>query len=224
MACNCDGGWRGADCSLRSCPEGNDVMVEPSGGTAAPQIQALCFFGTYADNEYFALTFTTQAGERYTTNPIALVKARLEALPNGVIDTVNVQAKELDKVTSLSAVVVNAATDCQLIIEVEFAGPHVSGNQNLLEVEYTKCDVEGCTPRIPTALASGLVILLCSSFSVLIQQRAGALCNRFVSQVVSSNEESYECGGRGKCDTLTGTCQCFSGYYGWHCETQTALI
>lgn len=33
-----------------------------------------------------------------------------------------------------------------------------------------------------------------------------------------------ECSGRGLCDYATGTCQCFSGFYGEQCHQQTALV
>jgi len=35
--------------------------------------------------------------------------------------------------------------------------------------------------------------------------------------------QGRDCSGRGICDYETGTCTCFSGYYGAKCETQTVL-
>jgi hypothetical protein len=37
------------------------------------------------------------------------------------------------------------------------------------------------------------------------------------------NSEGRDCSGRGLCDYTTGTCSCFSGYYGTKCEFQTVL-
>lgn len=37
------------------------------------------------------------------------------------------------------------------------------------------------------------------------------------------NSQGRDCSGRGLCDYGTGTCSCFSGYYGTKCEYQTVL-
>ncbi|CAN0276476.1 unnamed protein product, partial [Discosporangium mesarthrocarpum] len=83
------------------------------------------------------------------------------------------------------------------------------GDQNLLEVEWRPCSV-GCTPRLDGLPLSTVE----TSFSL----------RSYVQQIQAADYESYVCGGRGKCDYETGQCQCFTGYYGLHCQTQTALI
>merc|ERR1712078_853965 len=38
------------------------------------------------------------------------------------------------------------------------------------------------------------------------------------------NEAGRDCSGRGICDCTTGTCSCFSGFFGTRCQEQTTLM
>lgn len=162
----------------------------------------------------FALTFTSRLNETFTTIPISIsaghtgfhdfvldVEAALEALPNFVVDDVEVQGDFL----SINGLSVGGNGDSynQINLNVTFVGDAVQGPQHLLVVNEAACG-DGCTPKI-----TGLNVVPMSNN---------------VTEVSLSDFNSFECGRRGKCDYATGICQCFAGYTGQACNTITSLI
>jgi len=221
--CVCDPEWGDIDCSKRMCNYGTDIMAHRNDMTSAQtyNIQQILFsvnsaVVTAQNGNTFALTFKSRLNETYTTTPIVLtmvagsavsthttyvemardIKAALEALPNGVIDLVQVT------VSSVAAA---------MTIRVTFTGNNVQGVQQLLTMRNYKCG-DGCTPKLTgIELVPGLndmqaVVTTVNSVSIL------------------ADYNSYECGRRGKCDYATGLCSCFSGYTGAACNTITALV
>jgi EGF-like domain len=196
--CECDAGYEGLNCALRSCPKGADIMLASQ--TDQTQTITLQFTTAVETSKTFALTFTSQTGDRYTTAPIvttfagiaASVKAELEKLPGNIIDLVAVAVTSADFLGASA------------VFTVAFTGANVQGKQNLLEIEHMPCTTAGCTPMI-----SGFTTLIAGTSTVTANANA---------------DPSVTCGGRGKCKYTTGECECFSGYYGAHCEGQTSLI
>jgi len=94
----------------------------------------------------FALTFKSKLNETFTTQPIVLVTSRpnfasfissvknaLEALPNRVIDRVDV-AGDTNGVDLIH-------------LNLTFSGDHVQGPQYLVSVKSNLCG-DGCTPKL----------------------------------------------------------------------------
>jgi hypothetical protein len=44
------------------------------------------------------------------------------------------------------------------------------------------------------------------------------------TEITRGTTESSECAGRGACDTETGLCECYEGYYGESCSKQTVML
>jgi hypothetical protein len=246
MACVCDPGYIELDCSRRMCPKSNDVMDERlnTADIFNYQIQNITFYsaGTSGNGSFstitefydrsFALTFVSTLNESFTTIPImitysssitdteiamgAAIELALQALPNKVITNVNVnvsfgyetrfQFGTSDTVTSEDLAFMH--------MDVEFVGDSVMGPQNLLIPETDKC-WDGCTPMI-----TGLDLLSTTS-----SQLSGTYLDlSFVAEKQAADYNNYECGRRGKCDYDSGLCECFEGYTGEACSTQTALV
>lgn len=230
-ACVCDSGWTGVNCASRQCPHGNDSLDTRAntGVSAVQQVQTITLLSggpyIYAINatskagqadfvdKTFALTFTSQLGEKYTTIPVALtatnghsamagrIQSALLDLPNKVIDGVTVTANAFTNPSSTE-------DWAGMKVRVTFTGNSVHGTQHLLEVNADPCGA-GCTPRI-----DGLVTLM----------TGGTNITSSVKQTTAADFNSYECGRRGKCDFETGICSCFEGFTGEACSTPTALV
>jgi hypothetical protein len=239
--CICDAQYHDSDCSKRMCPYGTDrldrrladnlltsekhqiqrLLFSPSNKTDVNSGGALDFNGItegieMLEGQTFAITFRSKLNETFTTIPIVMnlydtidlsndIRLALLSLPNKVIDGVSVTSSLKD--------------DVGMIVDVEFTGNGVQGAQHPLWVESYECS-EGCTPKI-----TGLDIITDVSVHVNyagIDGGAGDGSGTGEHQLADQN--SYECGRRGKCDYATGLCECFSGYTGENCNTQTVLV
>jgi hypothetical protein len=108
--CECDGGYTGTDCSMRVCPSGDDPVtrindrneIQKFGVNNTANIKTALGSSTAATEAFFALEFTTELGEKFTTRTIDFlgygvakdVEAALEALPHSVIEDVEVSAAD----------------------------------------------------------------------------------------------------------------------------------
>jgi len=192
---------------------------------------------------HFALTFISTLNETYTTKPIHIketsagsfastaaiqdvdttvtatnIETALKNLPHKVIDDVSVVCTEARA----------AGADMGLTITVEFTGEAVQGPQNLLQVEDLACD-KGCYPFLPKGQAKALTAVNgIHTVGGMVPQTATWSTNNdhlpYVKQSQAADYNNYECGRRGKCNYGTGLCECFDGYTGESCNTQTALL
>merc|ERR1712166_398321 len=129
------------------------------------------------------------------------IRAALMALPNSVIDDVEVS---MDK-----------GTANKITYRITFMGSGTSGARSLLQCNYLGCDRDGCQPRF-------VGILPASGAGCTVK---GALNYNFEAETVATaatdgqtgTGEDTECSSR-------GICGCFEGYTGNACSVQTILV
>jgi len=216
QACVCDPYYEGTDCSLRSCPRGDNVLTTGDN----PSKQQICFADTTSSLSpagSFTITYTDLYGGVWTTRPVftagmatdntadsvtaANIQAALMALPNQVIPSV--------VVTGTTTAPGSGNGVCYVVTFTDAAN---SGTQNLLKINISGCTRAGCSPKYDgmksgqgTGTEGGVAALVTSTSSGTVK-------------------ESAVCSNHGLCDSATGLCQCFSGFYGLSCSDQTVLV
>lgn len=224
--CVCDAQYTDVDCSKRMCPHGDDVLdvrenllvTEKSQTQYITLIQEEDQFSA-TNRQTFALTFKSRLNETFTTYPISTkgtasatelrddVHLALLTLPNRVIDKCEVKVYNKLVHDSAADLATAATMNRQTDIEIVFSGEAVQGPQNLLMVEDLLCEA-GCTPKL-----TGL----------RLQYKTGFHQSN-ITETIAADKNSYECGRRGRCDYSSGLCDCFEGYTGENCNTQTTLV
>jgi hypothetical protein len=227
QACVCDPYYEGTDCSLRQCPRGDNILTLDQIST----VQELAIWDNAASTSFptgkYTLTFTDLYGGEWTTRPLTLpptstfhaeVEAALKQLPNSVVESVtciNDVDGDTNQDNSLVASNANIAA-YGYMARCTFTGDQNAGVQNLIKINTGGCNRAGCTP-----LYTGL------DTSTTGGTRSGVLDvtnNAIYSSETSPWKEAKVCSEHGLCDTETGLCECFSGYFDEDCSKQTVLV
>jgi hypothetical protein len=153
-------------------------------------------------------------GGKWETRPITVaataaatatnVATALKALPNAVIPTVTVAAAAANAAAALP---IGFGT----CITVTFIDEANSGAQNLLTVNYKGCNRAGCAPLYTglTSTDNGVTVTVADTTTLATGY---------------SYQEKSICSEHGLCDSATGLCKCFHGYYNLDCSDQTILV
>lgn len=228
QGCRCDGGWGGADCSLRQCPRGDDPETACN-EDLGNDVQIVKCSNVPVDKEaYFKLRFTTQLGLRYNTRAIVVkklptndvageapflqssedsIQTALESLPNFAVPKVEVTGTLTRPTKEIGGgknkqTVTDFDTPFEVVYEVEFTDPRNAGELPLLEVQTDAKCLHGVQPKYVNSAAG---------FSCTLERKPKAAGVAF--------RENKECSGRGLCNRKTAECNCFDGYTGLSCDT-----
>jgi len=187
--CMCDSGYMGYDCSLRSCPKGDDPVT----GNSADEIQDVVqvdevqVLRCTSTNGTFTLNFKGETTQAIKFNSTASdLQAALEALPS--IGTVAVEFKQSAMwVCTEKRIQENSNKDSNenAVVTVTFTSNN--GPQPLLNVDESN-------------LVDGTIVVV----------RGGSLLGGVTS--VAGTKEYMDCGNRGLCDETSGICSCFKNY------------
>lgn len=225
MGCVCDPGFHGHDCSLRTCPRGDDPLT--------PSTAEMKQFVTVGGSGQIYLTYFDPYGTAYTTDAIpilgtvaglatdcASIQKALNRLPNNVLNTVTVAqnnaafysfTRDAPRATTstgtIAAVGATTTGACQISFISE---PGTTGYQYLFD----------CNPVARTAAGSHPVSTGATSCSIVEVYGATGVAGAGTLQL----SELAPCSNRGTCDTTTGLCKCYAGHMGLACQKQEALV
>lgn len=204
QVCVCDPGWNGDACTKRNCILGDDPLTLNIVNTNTAQVAEVQYLTLGSSvggglTGAFTVTYTDWRGQEWTTYPIDLsttmsavtLEEALEALPNNVIDSVDVT-------------MTGTAATHDLAYQVTFSSDLTPGDQTMLRINSIGCTISGCQPNYDgvTSLEAGYPM---------------------VTENIKGSKESNECSGRGKCNNENGLCDCFAGFAGQTCQTQTVI-
>jgi len=109
-------------------------------------------------------------------------------------------------------------------LKVEFSGDQNSGSQPLLQINIAGCKTDGCAPYYDGLTDSDFAAGSSAATDAINTAVVDVTTAVTSGSNVRMHKERAICSEHGICDTSTGTCECFSGYYDEDCSKQTVLV
>lgn len=236
QGCKCDLGYEGYDCSLRSCPVGDDPRTtwhtsRVKGKTMeAEEIQAIkCVATTFTgnanegDDSFFRLSFRCGKYNNIqseTINPACTTdRIRWDASEADV-------KKALEKLKTIGGGQHQHQNFDSGKVEVHFSKKYyMEKKEHLGKINrggYTAKDIADANKACTAAGDSTIVIQFKSEYGDLPALQVSDVTNPMLTLEVETDgkgewsqrgsKERKECSGRGLCDYGTGQCTCAAGY------------
>jgi hypothetical protein len=186
--CDCDVGFHGYACELRTCPFGDDPMT----GGQVDEVQLFRCDLDPAGGQQFTFRFRKETTVVFSASSSA---AEVEAALEGLSTIDDVQVTYLSALGTTTTFCANPTSDS--IIRVTFLTEHGDVPRLLL--------LGGDSKPLSGAAASGVA----SAFDGASLTRGGG-----GSSVLSvqGDKEWIACSARGMCDTSKGACVCYKGF------------
>lgn len=211
--CVCDAGFSGVDCSQRSCPRSRDPLTPTTqrwcgGAACTDEIQQ--FRLSSAGPTTYSVTFTD------TRNNTYVAYATVDTSNNSPGIVPPAAGSTVPDPTRIADPTTNAG-----LIMAALRG--VPGGV-LQQIEVSAIAVASDNGGLARTFQITFMGLSGAQYPVIVAPTVGkGTVEEAPKTVAIGNKEDIECANRGICDTVSGQCKCFSGYYGVACEHQNAL-
>merc|ERR1712146_390562 len=217
MQCRCDPHWSGADCSSRMCPKSDDPLT--TGQVSEVQTVSLSCATTSDEIQGdYSLVYTDSYGGVWTTRPIDG--------KDGTGSTMHAYSNTNSQAYTNQVEEVLKGLPYWVIDDVRVTSNYATGSHGIAyDVTFTGSSVQG--DRLPHCVEHRLLprrwwlLPACCFHHLHDGSGGGSTLTASVTETVKGTTENAVCSNRGNCDGSSGACECFDGFTGDACQTQT---
>lgn len=206
-SCYCDDGWSGSSCSERTCPMAFDPIQH--------NYPALIL--GYIPDPAYPTHFIRYKYDGIVYQSFNIITRRIETTTDGA-------DKKYKSLCLTDSQMKDYAEEVRIALRVI---PPLT--QIRVEISQTSCSTDNQlidgTDNVPTIRiqVEGVDVNKFLDSEILDTSKCPE-CHLSNMGAVKDSVETAVCGNRGLCNTETGLCECFTGFYGNACEIQRAVV